>query len=413
MAYEFRLPDIGEGLAEAEVIEWLVDVDQEVQLDQPLVQIETDKAVTDIPAPRAGVLVHQGAAAGTVVRVGEILAVIGDAGEPWPPDALDAENALPAAQPRGAGAESLPLVGTLAEPEPVGAPGGASPRAQPQVLPLIRKLAKDLGVDLSTLRGTGPNRRITREDVEAASGATGPPGGPGAASGEGEERVRMSRLRRTIAQNMARSWREIPHVTAFDQANATRLLSARRDLADGRNASLPLDALFIRAVLPALQAHPEFNATLDGEDLIFKRRYDVGVAVDSPDGLTVAVVRGAETLDLWALAKEVGRLAEAVRNRTATVRDVTGQTFTVSNIGAMGGGFGTPIIPYGTTAILSFGRAREAPVARDGRVEVGHVMPLSLSYDHRVIDGALGRRFLARVIQNLENPDSLFEAHSS
>jgi pyruvate dehydrogenase E2 component (dihydrolipoamide acetyltransferase) len=412
MAFEFRLPDIGEGLAEAEVIEWLVDAGQEVRLDQPLVQIETDKAVTEIPSPRAGVLLHQGAAAGNVVRVGDILAVIGDAGEPWPPDALDAEDALPGAEPWGAGAESLPLVGTLAEPEPAGPPFSASPRPQPQVLPLIRKLAKDLGVDLSIVRGTGPNGRITREDVEAASGATGPSGGP-EASGEGEERVRMSRLRRTIAQNMARSWREIPHVTAFDQADATRLLSARRDLADGRNAPLPLEALFIRAVLPALQAHPEFNATLDGEDLIFKRKYDVGVAVDTPDGLTVAVVRGAETLDLWALAKEVGRLAEAVRNRTATVQDVTGQTFTVSNIGAMGGGFGTPIIPYGTTAILSFGRAREAPVARDGRVEVGQVLPLSLSYDHRVIDGALGRRFLARVIENLENPDSLFRDHRS
>lgn len=412
MAFEFRLPDIGEGLAEAEVTEWLVDAGQEVQLDQPLVQIETDKAVTEIPSPRAGVVLHRGAAAGTVVRVGEILAVIGEAGERWPPEGSERS---PDGTESGAEArpgESLPIVGTLAEPAAASSGDSLTQRAHPKVLPLIRQLAKDLGVDLSNVRGTGPDGRITRGDVEAASGAIGPPGGP-RASGEGEERVRMSRLRRTIAQNMARSWREIPHVTAFDQADATRLLSARKELADGRYASLPLEALFIRAVLPALQAHPEFNATLDGEDLILKRKYDVGVAVDTPDGLTVAVVRGAETLDVWALAKEVGRLAEAVRNRTATVQDVTGQTFTVSNIGAMGGGFGTPIIPYGTTAILSFGRAREAPLARDGRVEVGQVLPLSLSYDHRVIDGALGRRFLARVIQNLENPDSLFEAHSS
>jgi pyruvate dehydrogenase E2 component (dihydrolipoamide acetyltransferase) len=408
MAFEFRLPDIGEGLAEAEVTEWLVQVGQEIQLDQPLVQIETDKAVTDIPAPRAGVLLHQGAAAGTVVRVGEILAVIGEPGERWPPDAARPVESPVAAEARPV--ESLPIVGTLAEPEPAapsigGSPGAGAPQ---QVLPLVRKLAKDLGVDLSTVGGTGPHGRITRADVEAAADlSTAPGGSPGGASAAGGERVRMSRLRRTIAQNMARSWREIPHVTAFDQADAAPLLAARRDLADGRDETLPLEALFIRAVLPALRAHPEFNATLDGEDLLLKRRYDIGVAVDTADGLTVAVVRGAEDLDLWALANEVGRLAEAVRARTATIQEVTGATFTVSNIGAIGGGFGTPIIPYGTTAILSFGRAHVEPVAREGRVEVGQVLPLSLSYDHRVIDGALGRRFLADVIRSLEDPDSL------
>jgi pyruvate dehydrogenase E2 component (dihydrolipoamide acetyltransferase) len=407
MAYEFRLPDIGEGLAEAEVTEWLVAVGQEVQLDQPLVQIETDKAVTGIPAPRAGVLLEQGAAAGAVVRVGEILAVIGKAGEQWGAEGAPAGNERPA--------EALPIVGTLAEPEPAGGPGAGSPRAgAPQVLPLVRKLAKDLRVDLSTVRGTGPGGRITQGDVEAAAGNAGPSVGLGGSRGhdEGDERVRMSRLRRTIAQNMARSWREIPHVTAFDQADAGPLLAGRRDLADSRGEPLPLEALFIRAVLPALQSHPQFNATLDGEDLVVKRRYDIGIAVDTPDGLSVAVVRGAEGLDLWALAKEVERLTAAVRSRRATIPEVTGQTFTVSNIGAIGGGFGTPIIPHGTTAILSFGRVHEEPVVREGRVEVGRVLPLSLSYDHRVIDGALGRRFLASVIQRLEDPHSLFQAPS-
>jgi pyruvate dehydrogenase E2 component (dihydrolipoamide acetyltransferase) len=407
MAFEFRLPDIGEGLAEAEVTEWLVEVGQEVQLDQPLVQIETDKAVTDIPAPRAGVLLHQGAAAGTVVRVGEVLAVIGETGEDWSSDTRGIEDSVSAVEARSA--ESLPIVGTLAEPDPAGPLGGSSLGAgPPQVLPLVRKLAKDLGVDLSTVRGSGPEGRITRADVEAAAGSRVATVGSSAPA-SGDERVRMSRIRRTIAQNMTRSWREIPHVTAFDQANVGPLLAARRDLADGREEPLPLEALFIRAVLPALRIHPEFNATLDGEDLILKKRYDVGFAVDASDGLTVAVVKGAEDLDLWALADEVARLAEAVRARTATIQEVTGATFTVSNIGAMGGGFGTSIIPYGTTAILSFGRAHEEPLAREGRVVVGQVMPLSVSYDHRVIDGALGRRFLARVIQSLENPGSLFE----
>jgi pyruvate dehydrogenase E2 component (dihydrolipoamide acetyltransferase) len=407
MAYEFRLPDIGEGLTEAEVTEWLVQVGQEVKLDQPLVQIETDKAVTDIPAPQAGVLLHQGAPAGSVIRVGEMLAVIGLAGELWPAGAEPTtEGVRPDAEERPAEprlAQSLPIVGTLAEPEPAGE--APTTGAQKQVLPLVRRLAKDLGVDLSTVHGTGAAGRITRDDVEAAARG-GSSKGPTPLR-EGEQRVRLSRLRRTIAENMARSWREIPHVTTFDQADATRLLSVRQDLEERGGEPVPLEALFIRAVLPALRDHLEFNATLDGDDLIVRRRHDVGIAVDTPEGLTVAVVRGADGFDLRGLTKEIRRLTEATRNRTASLHDVTGQTFTVSNIGAVGGGFGTPIIPYGTTAILSFGRAREAPMVREGRLEVGRVMPLSLSYDHRVIDGALGRRFLARVIEGLEDPESI------
>jgi pyruvate dehydrogenase E2 component (dihydrolipoamide acetyltransferase) len=396
VAYVFRLPDIGEGLTEAEVVEWLVDMGQEVMLDQPLVQIETDKAVTDIPSPHAGVLIHQGADAGSVVRVGDVLAVIGEADERWSP--ATGEGPAEANEPHAEPAEAVPIVGTLAgPPAPAAAADGGA--GQPQVLPLVRKLARDLGVDLSSIRGTGPEGRITRQDVEAA--------GHGSRAGTADprqERVRLSRVRRTIARNMARSWGEIPHVTAFDEADAGALLGLRKTLAEAAGRPLPLEALFIRAVLPGLQAHPEFNATLDGDDLILKRRYHIGIAVDTAEGLIVAVVRGAEKLDLWALAGEVARLTEATRNRTATVSDVTGATFTISNIGAVGGGFGTPIIPYGTTAILSFGRIEEKPVAREGRLEALRMLPLSLSYDHRVIDGALGRRFLASVILALEQP---------
>jgi pyruvate dehydrogenase E2 component (dihydrolipoamide acetyltransferase) len=381
MAFEFRLPDIGEGLTEAEVVEWLVEEGQEVALDQPLVQVETDKAVTDIPSPRRGTLLRRGAPAGAVVRVGEILAVIGEAGEDEPE-----------------GADASPIVGTLPGPirqrsrnetrnETSPEPSGADPRAQ--ALPLVRRLAKELGVDLSGVSGTGPGGRISKEDVEAAA-TTGRPASPD------EERIRLSKLRRTIAANMARSWREIPHVTTFGQADASALLALRKDL------GLPLEALFIATIVPALKAHPEFNASLDGEDLIIKKRYDVGVAVDTTDGLVVVVVRDADTMAPADLGREIGRLAEAARSRTAKPDELAGQTFTISNIGAVGGGHGTPIIPFGTTAILSLGRADEQPVVRDGRIVAAPVLPLSLSYDHRVIDGALGRRFLSAVIQRLE-----------
>ncbi len=360
MAFEFRLPDIGEGLTEAEVVAWFVQPGQEVKLDGPLVQVETDKAVTDIPAPRAGVLLHQGAAAGSVVKVGQVLAVIGVREERWEPSS-EPERA----ESQGA----APIVGSLREADEARKEGGA--------LPLVRKLAAELGVDISTVRGSGPGGRVTREDVEAAGGKRAGP----------EERVRLSKLRRTVAENMARSWREIPHVTTFGQADGSVLLSSRRELSERRGRPVPWEALFIQAALPALRTHPEFNASLEGPDLVLKRHYDVGFAVDSADGLIVAVIRGADGRELFDLAGEL-----------------LGQTFTISNIGAVGGGFGTPIIPYGTTAILSFGRIDDQAVARDGRVQVAPVLPLSLSYDHRVIDGARGRRFLASVIEGLERP---------
>ena len=377
MAFEFRLPDIGEGLTEAEVVEWFVQPGQEVKLDQPLVQIETDKAVTDIPAPRAGVLLHQGAAVGEVIQVGEVLAVIGGPAERW--------ESTSDPEPPGH-REAAPIVGSLREADE--APGQAG------ALPLVRKLAAELGVDLSAVRGSGPGGRVIREDVEAVGGK---PAGS-------QERVRLSKLRRTVAENMARSWREIPHVTTFGEADGSALMSARRELGERRGRPIPWEALFIRAVLPALRSHPEFNASLEGPDLVLRRHYDVGFAVDTPDGLIVAVVRGADGRELFDLAGEIERLAGAVRGRAAVAAELLGQTFTISNIGAVGGGFGTPIIPYGTTAILSFGRIDDRAVARDGRVEVAPVLPLSLSYDHRVIDGALGRRFLASVIEGLERP---------
>jgi pyruvate dehydrogenase E2 component (dihydrolipoyllysine-residue acetyltransferase) len=387
VAFEFRLPDIGEGLDEAEVVEWLVELGQEVELDQPLVQVETDKAVTDIPAPKAGVLLRQGGPAGSSIKVGQILAVIGEPGE----------VAQPETQP-------APIVGSLQEAQDVRAADSDSTdaireRDGARALPLVRKLARELGVDIDSVRGTGPKGRVTREDVETAARA----GVPGAAQVRGpEERVRLSRLRRTIAEHMARSWRDIPHVTTFGEAEASALLALRRELSDRRGKPLPMESLFIAATVPALKAHQELNASLEGEELVLKLRYDVGMAVDTPDGLIVPVVRGAGNLDLFALADEVERLSQAARTRTVTPEELSGATFTVTNIGAVGGGHGTPIIPYGTTAILSFGRAVEQPVARQGRVQIAPVMPLSLSYDHRVIDGALGRRFLGMVIDHLE-----------
>ena len=221
---------------------------------------------------------------------------------------------------------------------------------------------------------------------------------------EGEERVRLSRLRRTIADRVEQSWREIPHVTTFDTVRADRLLDLRGALSSRFDTPIPIEALVVMAVLPVLAEFGEFNGTLDGEDLIIKRHYDIGVAADTPDGLILPVVKRADRWALRDLAIEIARLAAAARSRSLTPAELTGATFTVSNIGAVGGGHGTPIIPYGTTAILSVGRAEPQAVVRDDAVTIARMMPLSLSYDHRVIDGGLGRRFIARLRENLEQP---------
>ena len=380
MAHEFRLPDIGEGLTEGEIVSWLVNIGEPVAADQPLVEVETDKAVVEIPAPVAGVLLHQGGAEGDVVQVGEILAVIGEEDEAWQPDA--------------------PLVGTLSEEAEVVTATATDPispaTARVQALPVVRKLARDLEVDLQSVVGTGPGGRITREDVEKAALATG--GGA-----ENEERVRLSKLRRTIAEHLTRSWSEIPHVTTFDDLDAQPLLDARRSLAEEMD-DFPIEALVVKAVIPVLVEFPEFNASLDGEELVLKSHYDIGIAVDTPDGLIVPVVHAADERSVEDLGKEINRLIAAALDRSLTPDEVRGGTFTVSNIGAVGGGHGTPIVPYGTTAILSFGRATERPVARNGELSVANMIPLSLSYDHRVIDGALGRRFVAALEANLGDP---------
>jgi pyruvate dehydrogenase E2 component (dihydrolipoamide acetyltransferase) len=451
MAHEFRLPDIGEGLMEAEIVAWRVDVGDEVAMDQIVVEVETDKAVVEIPIPVAGTVLHLGGAEGDVVEVGEILLVVGDPDELWPAEAQVAE----ASDEVASSEEAPPIVGTLdtevttlgvVETEDAGGP------ERPQALPVVRKLAKELGVDLAGLRGTGPDGRITREDVLATADEGGFPepwvhdedepdeeraevvdqgagdaGEPAEDVHDGEEddepvagehhdgapepRVRqtlsrreLSRVRKVIAEHMSRSWAEIPHVTSFDEVDATRLLEVKRALTARTGVTIPIDALVVKAVVPALRAFPDFNARLDGEALVDNPSYDIGVAVDTPDGLMVVVVRDVASLTLSELSTRLAEFAEAATARTATPEQLLGQTFTVSNIGAVGGGYGTPIVPYGTTAILSVGRAVERPVARHGTVTVAPVMPLSLSYDHRIIDGAQGRRFLALVHENLAEP---------
>lgn len=376
MATEFHLPDVGEGLAEAVIVSWYVEVGGEVTMDEPLVEVETDKAVLDIPSPVGGTLLYQGAVAGETLEIEAILAVVGAPGEEWEPGmGVDA---------RGPVGTAAPIVGSLEEATTL----ADVPHDGPQALPRVRRLAAELGVDLSSVVGTGPAGRITEDDVREATAEMGP-----------VRRVRMSPTRRTIAEHLTRSWQEIPHVTTYGEVDAEPLLAARE--AAGKP---PLEALLIARIVPLLQQFPVFNASISGDDVLEKLHYDVGFAVDTPEGLMVAVIHDADQRTVHELGAEVRRLADAARGRSARPEELHGQTFTVSNIGAVGGRYGTPIVPYGTTAIVSIGRADPRPVVRDGAVTVGREFPLSLSYDHRVIDGGTGREFMGALIDALSAP---------
>ena len=374
---DFRLPDIGEGLTEAEIIQWFVAVGDDVRVDQIIVEVETAKTVVEIPSPFAGTIQSLIAPAGATIEVGSVLFTVAGEGD-VPSDTTKALVATPAQQ-----SPNTP-------PKPATAPlSQAVDRApKPKAMPIVRKLAEDRGIDLSTVRGTGPGGTITRADVEATPVPTSVQG----------DLVPLTQTRRAIAEHMARSWAEIPHVTVQADIRAEKLIAAR-GTGDTR---ISIEAIVASSVLPILKEFPDFNAEFSTEGVLQRTEYHLGFAVDTEAGLMVVVVKNADQLSNEELDTEFSRLAAAAQNRTATLEELTGQTFTISNIGALGGGHGTPIIPIGTTAILSIGRALTTPVVTEGKLDIGMVAPIDLSYDHRVIDGGLGQRFLSSVVSGLE-----------
>ena len=262
---------------------------------------------------------------------------------------------------------------------------GGSVRA----MPIIRKLAKQRGIDLATVTGTGAGGAITRTDIDGAVD-----------SAPKVELVPMTSKRRAIARHMAESWATIPHVTVQADARAENLLAAR-DLPDG--TTLSLESVIGVVVMPLLRRYREFNAVVQGDAIEYRQQCNLGIAVDTEGGLMVVVVRDADSLSIGELDDEIVRLARAARDGGLSPDEAVGQTFTISNIGALGGGHGTPIIPLGTSAILSIGRARKAAVVQEGTLAVGLVAPIDLSYDHRLIDGGLGQRFLSDLVTALES----------
>jgi pyruvate dehydrogenase E2 component (dihydrolipoamide acetyltransferase) len=355
VAYEFKLPDLGEGLTEGEVARWLVREGQEVAEDEPLVEIQTDKTTVEIPSPAAGTVTSILVDEGKVVPVGTVLVVIGDGavvrtGAPPSPPAPPPERA--------------------AAPE-------RAPAGRARATPLVRRVAEELGVDLESLAGTGPQGRILEEDVRAA-----------ATPREGR-REQLRGVRRLVAEHMARAHREVAPVTWVEEC-------------DFSNVELKvLVPTVLRACASCLREFPELNARLEGDEIVYLDRYDLGVAVQTPKGLVVPVVRECER-SVEELGADVERLAASARAGTLAPEELRGSTFTVTSAGKLGGLLQTPIVNHPEVAILSIGRIAERPVVRDGAVVAAPVGYLSLTFDHRVVDGARAAEFGLAVVRRLE-----------
>lgn len=407
MALEFRFPDVGEGIAQGEIVRWLVAQGDEVRADQPLVEVETDKAVVEIPAPRAGIILQLPVAAGETIQVGEILAVIGE------PDGTET-GTVP--QPEAASVVGRLDAKTLElPPEPVVAESEDSAFAERRVLaiPSVRKLARDLGVDLNRVTPSGPRGRIRREDVlqatpqntelarfaDAQLDAHGP-----------IELQPLTALRRTIAKAMIEAATTAVPITTIDEVDVSELLDWRaRSNAAAADVHLTLLPFIMKAVVAALQQHPALNASLadDQHHLIVKRYYHLGIATDTPEGLIVPVVKDVDQKSLLTLATELQHLAELATTRRIPLADLRGGTFTISNYGSVGGIFATPMLHLPQVAILGIGRFMQKPVAHEGAVALRTILPLSLTFDHRVLDGAAAQRFLNAVMAYLADPTRL------
>ena len=394
MAKEFRLPDLGSGLQEGQIVNWLVDIGQDVTTSDNLCEVETEKAVIEIPVPYSGTILELKAAAGDAVEVGSVIAVIGDSGE----QATPADDAAP--EPRVEATTTARPVTTA--PVSTGATGRV------RAMPSIRRIAREHGIDLGSVEGSGRHGRITRKDILAILDA-GQPAEPVAAVAT-EAATEMSRfepfsmIRKTISERLSQSWREIPHVFTRMEVDATRLMVVRKALIEELDTRIPLEAILVKACLPALREFPQFNATVVEGGVELHSHYNIGLAADTETGLVVPVLKDADRLSLRETVSTLLDLLPRAVERKATPEELSGATFTVNNIGALGHLMGTSIIPYGTTSILSVGRAVEKPVVREGNIEVAPVLEVTLSFDHRAIDGGLAQRFMARIRENLEEP---------
>ena len=392
--FELRLPDLGEGIQEAELVSWRVEVGDRVKEDQVVAEVETDKAIAEIPSPVSGRVVERLVEEGGVVPVGAVLIAF----------EIEDDAAAPATAPPG---PQLAASGRgLSEP-PAADPGRAASGDQPGpgagALPYVRRLARGLGVELGSVRGSGPEGRVTQPDVLRAAEARGIV----------PDRVPLRGIRRATALNMARSFYTAPHAAVMDEVEVSELVDLRELLkpqAQALGMRLTYLPFIVMATVKALQAHPYLNSSLDDEnqEIVIHNEFNIGIATDTPAGLLVPVIKAADRFDLFGLAREIDRLAGSAREQRLEYQEMQGGTFTISNVGPLGGVWSVPIIRHPEVAILAAHRIEKRPIVRADQVVVGQVLNLVLTFDHRVVDGADALRFLQDLTRYLEHPALLF-----
>lgn len=390
-SFEFKLPDLGEGIAEVELRKWLVAEGERIAEHQAVLEVETDKAVVEVPAPRAGVVGRIHRREGETVKVGETLLSITVADV--------AEEEISRRPP------SVGIVGSLPEAEDEARPAPREGSGAPAT-PLVRKLARERGIDLGGIRGSGPRGCITPEDLDRQAPAYR--NAQRGLSGT-EEKLPLRGLRRTIARNVLASQRTAAFVTSMEEADITEIWEMRareqREV-ESRGSHLTFLPFFIKAAQHALREHPLLNASIDdaAENIMLKKHYHFGIAVDTPEGLMVPVIRDVDRKSIIELALEIQELGRKARERTISLDDLRGSSFTITNYGHFGGTFATPIINWPDVAILGFGRIVERPWVHRGEIVIRKILPLSLTFDHRATDGADAARFLGKVLRYLEDP---------
>jgi pyruvate dehydrogenase E2 component (dihydrolipoamide acetyltransferase) len=424
---EFRFPDIGEGITEGVILKWFVEVGQEVKEGDSLFLVETDKVNAEIPSPANGTILARFGEVGDTINVGDVVVQIGEAGAKAP-----RPQAEPVAEDNAAVVGALEtsdhVLATSSEHE---AAAQEPPRRKALATPVARRMAKELGVDINTLVGSGPGGRVMKEDIlkaangqkrpapQASQAETAAPASPiqppapapaGAQTSGGEERVALTTLGKTVARNMALSKREIPHAAVMDEIDVTELVNFRREAkvwAEREGVKLTYMPFIIKAAALVLQELPIFNASFSAEteEIVLKKYYNLGIAVDTPEGLLVPVIKNADQKGLLRLAREVQSLAEKARERTLSLQEIQGGTFTLTNYGAVGALSGVPVIKHPEAAILGIGAITKRPVVgEDDQIAIRHILPVTLSFDHRFIDGGSAGRFMRKLRAYLEQP---------
>ncbi|MDO8555593.1 MAG: dihydrolipoamide acetyltransferase family protein [Nanoarchaeota archaeon] len=411
MIKEFIFPDIGEGITEGELVEWLVNEGDKVKKDQPVAKVETDKALVDIPAAQDGIILKLHAKAKDTIKVGAVLITFGDVGDASP------TRSSPVVEQK----KSVSVMGELEESDrvlpvvTVDAKDTSDKRIK--VLPALRKFAAEQKVDIAKVIPSGVQGEITKNDILNAKNIPINVSEVPKVKVEmkfdfygGIEHVPVRGVRKSVMKKMQESWNNTVPVTHMDEVDVTHLVGIRereKVKAEKKGVKLTLLPFIIKTVVESLKDHPFLNASLEDEEIILKKYYNIGIAVDTDDGLIVPVIKRAEQKNVLSLAKEIVSLAQQAKSRSLDISDVKGGTFTITNVGSLGGVFSTPIINYPETAILAVGRVVQRPVVEDDQIVARFMLPLSLTFNHMVLDGAEAARFMNKVKESLADPDWL------